>query len=66
MICESAKEFKRHSLGSLWAIYDISHDIRARGEIMLEYGLPSSSHVGEDGLPEMPLQEFGCRPSFVI
>lgn len=61
-----AKEFKFHPLGSLGAISSISHDIQTRRKVMLEDGLSSPSHVGKDGLPGVPPEEFGCWPSWII
>lgn len=33
---------------------------------MLEYRLPSPSHVGEDSLSKVPPQEFGRGSSIII
>ena len=66
MDSKPSKQLKLHPLSSLGAISNISHHIRARREIVLEDRLSSPSHVGKDGLPEVPPEEFGCRPSWIV
>jgi hypothetical protein len=54
----TTKQLKLHPLRSLWTLKYITNYIRARREIMLEYWLPSTLHVCQNCLPEVPTKEL--------
>jgi len=55
---QTSEQLILHPFCSLWAIEDISYHIRTRWKIGFKYRLTRTLHVGEDGLPEMPAEEF--------
>jgi hypothetical protein len=52
------KQLELHPLSSLWALKYTTYHVRASWEIMLEYRLASTSHIGENRLSKMPLEEL--------
>lgn len=51
------KQFKLHALGGLGARHDLAHDVGTRRIVVIVEGLAGASHVGENGLAEVPAEE---------